>query len=301
MILSASRRTDIPAFYGEWFMNRIKAGFVCVRNPFNKNMVSKIAINKDVLDCIVFWTKDAAPFIKYLDELDANGFKYYFQFTITPYDKDIEPSLRNKQDIIQTFIELSNKIGKERVIWRYDPIFLTESISIDWHISKFTKMCKKLAGYTNEVIISFLDNYSKIKNRGLHTPDFNEMQALGKKFLAIACKFNLKLKTCAESIDICGIEKGSCIDKNLIEKICGYELDAKKDKTQRKECLCAESIDIGEYNTCTHFCKYCYANQLDKDIRLKLKSHNDNSPLLIGNIKDSDMIYERNINSLRKK
>lgn len=301
MIISVSRRTDIPAFYGEWFMNRLKEGFVCVRNPFNKNMVSKISLNKDVVDCFIFWTKDANNFIKHLPETDKLGYKYYFQFTITPYDKSIEPNLREKNQIIKTFIELSKAIGKEKVIWRYDPIFLTKEITIQWHAKKFEEMCKQLAIFTDTVIISFLDEYKKLDKGKFRTPNTQEMLTIGEEFSKIAKKYNLQIKTCAEEIVFTnGIEKASCIDKNLIEKICGYKLNVKKDKTQRQNCLCVESIDIGEYDTCMHFCEYCYANNNCKVIREKLSKHNSNSPLLIGDILSHDKIYERKIESLRK-
>lgn len=299
MILSVSRRTDIPAFYGRWFINRLKDGFVCVRNPFNKNMVSKIPIGKDIVDCIVFWTKDAYPFMQYLNDIDNLEYKYYFQFTITPYGKDIESNLRNKNEIINTFIELSNKIGKEKVIWRYDPILLSNEITIDWHIDNFKKMCARLADFTYTVVISFLDEYKKLNKTKYRALCPDEMQVIGKEFVKIARKYNLKIQTCAENINIEGIEKGACIDKNLIEQICGYSLNVKKDKTQRQECLCAQSIDIGEYDTCSHFCGYCYANNSKNNIRCKMQKHNPNSLLLIGEIQKDDKIYERETKSLK--
>lgn len=296
MILSVSRRTDIPAFYGEWFVNRLKDGFVCVRNPFNKNMVSKIVLNKDVIDCFVFWTKDVTNFIKYLPDIDRMGYKYYFQFTITPYDKTIEPNLRNKDEIINNFIMLSKMIGKEKVIWRYDPILLTKDIDVKWHIEKFIDICDKISGYTDCVIISFLDTYKKLDISKFRAPTKNEMVEIGEAFAQIANKYNIKVKTCAESIVFAnGIEKASCIDKKLIERICGYSLNVKKDKYQRQECLCAESVDIGEYDTCGHFCAYCYANNNAINIKTKIQKHNPSSPLLIGELLPEDKVYQRKI------
>lgn len=301
MIISVSRRTDISAFYGEWFMNRLKEGFVCVRNPFNKNMISKISLNKDIVDCFVFWTKDACNFIKYLPQIDEMGYKYYFQFTVTPYDKIIEPNLREKNQIIKTFIELSKAIGKEKVIWRYDPILLTKEITIQWHIKKFEEMCKQIANFTDTVIISFLDEYKKLNKSKFKSPNTQEMLTIGEEFSKIAKKYNLKIKTCAEEIVFTnGIESASCIDKDLIEKICGHKLNVKKDTTQRQNCLCVQSVDIGEYDTCAHFCEYCYANNNCKVIKEKLSKHNSNSPLLVGDILSHDKIYERKVESLRK-
>ena len=300
MILSVSRRTDIPAFFGKWFMNRLKEGFVCVRNPFNFHAVSKISLNKAVVDCIVFWTKDATNFINYLPEINNMGYKYYFQYTITPYDKAIEGNLRDKNLIIKNFKNLSKQIGKEKVVWRYDPILLTEQIDINWHVQKFEEMCKELADYTDVVIISFLDEYKKLNKSKIRGLSFEEMQTISKEFKTIAKKYNLKLKTCAEghseSLDL---EKASCIDKQLIERICDYSLNVKKDKNQRSECLCAESIDIGEYDTCNHQCLYCYANNNCKNIRTKLQKHNINSPLLVGEITNEDKIIDRKVSSLK--
>lgn len=300
MILSVSRRTDIPAFFGKWFMNRLKEGFVYVRNPFNFHAVSKISLNKAVVDCIVFWTKDATNFINYLPEINDMGYKYYFQYTITPYDKTIEPNLRDKNLIIENFKKLSNQIGKEKVIWRYDPILLTEKIDINWHAQRFEEMCKELADYTDVVIISFLDEYKKLDKSKIRSLTFEEMTSIAKEFNKTAMKYNLKLKTCAEGLsESLDLEKASCIDKYLIEKICECSLNVKKDKNQRSECLCAESIDIGEYDTCNHQCLYCYANNHCKNIQTKLQKHNHNSPLLIGEITNDDKITERKVFSLK--
>lgn len=293
MILSVSRRTDIPAFFGEWFLNRLKDGFVCVRNPFNKNMISKIRLSVNEIDCIVFWTKDATNFTNYLPLIDELGYKYYFQYTITPYGKEIEPNVKDKNQVIDNFINLSKTIGKEKVVWRYDPILITKDMSLDWHIEKFKNLCKKLSSYTNKVVISFLDEYKKLDKSRIRTLTYEEMQELGKAFVKIANKYGLIIQTCAESVEIEGIIKGACIDKTLIEQICGYPLNIKKDRAQRRECLCFQSIDIGEYDTCCHFCEYCYANNNKSNIKNKLQQHSINSPLLIGEILPTDKIYER--------
>lgn len=176
MIISASRRTDIPAFFGEWFVNRLKEVFICVRNLFNKNMVSKIRLNPAEIDCIVFWIKDATDFINYLPMIDKLGYKYYFQYTITPYGKEIEPYLKDKNVIIDNFINLSKRLGKEKVIWRYDPILITKDISVDWYIKQFENLCKKLRYYTNKVVISFLDEYKKLDKSKFRTLTYEEMQ-----------------------------------------------------------------------------------------------------------------------------
>lgn len=299
MILSVSRRCDIPAFFGEWFAGRLKEGFVCVRNPYNRGFVSKILLDPQTVDCIAFWTKNAAPFLQYLPQIDKLGYRYYFQFTITSYDRCIEKNIGDKEYIIQSFCALSQRIGKERVIWRYDPILLSSEITVDWHIEKFREMCGKLSGYTETVVISFLDEYKKLDKTKYRAPDQQEMLAIGNAFAQIAHEYGLRIQTCAEAISIPGIEKGACIDKSLIERICGYPISAKKDKSQRGDCLCMESIDVGEYDTCSHFCEYCYANNRLKTIESKMKAHDPQSPLLIGSLEEGDTIHLRNTFSLR--
>lgn len=299
MILSVSRRCDIPAFFGKWFLGRLKEGFVYVRNPYNHTAVSKILLNPQTVDCIVFWTKDAAPFLQYLSQIDELGYRYYFQFTITPYGSEIEKLVGDKKRIIQSFCTLSRRIGKECVIWRYDPILLTSEITVDWHIEKFREMCRRLSDYTDEVVISFLDEYKKLDKAKYRAPDREEMFAIGKAFAEIAQNYGLRIQTCAEAVSIPGIEKGSCVDRSLIERICGYPISGKKDKSQRGDCLCMESVDIGEYDTCVHFCEYCYANNHTKTIENKMKAHDPTSPLLIGNLEPNDTVHLRNAFSLR--
>ena len=295
MILSVSRRCDIPAFFGKWFLNRLKEGFVCVRNPYNHNFVSKIMLRSQTVDCIVFWTKNAAPFLQFLPQINDLGYRYYFQFTVTQYGQEIERNVGDKEKIIQTFRSLSKRIGKERVIWRYDPILLADGITAGWHIEKFREMCRKMQRYTEAVVISFLDEYQKLDKTKYRAPDEGEMLQIGCSFAGIAKEYGLHIQTCAEKISIPGIEKGACIDKTLIERICGYPISVKKDKSQRMECLCAESIDIGEYDTCAHFCEYCYANHRKTTIERKMTAHDDASPLLIGNIEPEDSIHLRKI------
>lgn len=162
MILSVSRRTDIPAFYSGWFTSRVKEGFVCARTPFNSNQILNIPIKPENVDCIVFWTKNPKPILEYLDELDKRGFKYYFQFTLTSYNKDIEYSVEDKKELIKTFIDLSKRIGKERVILRYDPILLTKKYNINYHLKAFEILLSQLGEYTDRVVISFIDGYRKV-------------------------------------------------------------------------------------------------------------------------------------------
>ncbi len=300
MIISASRRTDIPSFYADWFFNRIKAGYVFVQNPMNPHQISKIDLSKDVVDCIVFWTKNPIPMIDRLDEI--KDYHYYFHFTLNAYGKDIEENVPNKNDfIIPSFIKLSNKIGKEKVIWRYDPIFFNDKYTFDYHIKYFEILAKKLSNYTEKCVISFVDYYKNTKNNAkkLNITDisYNEKINLLKEFSKIAKKYNLILETCAEDVELLNLDinPSKCIDKDLLEKITGYNLDVKKDKNQRLSCGCVLSIDIGVYNTCNNSCLYCYANFNKTLVENNLLKYNKNSPLLCKNIIDENSIKDRKV------
>lgn len=307
MILSVSRRTDIPAFYTEWFMNRLHEGFVYVKNPMNANQISKVNIRPEVVDCIVFWSKNPEPLIKKLDEIDQMGYKYYFQFTITPYDSSIEKSLPDKNEIIETFIALSKKIGKDKVIWRYDPIILNDKLTIDFHVNKFAEMMAKLSYYTNECIISFVDPYTRTKRQMgsdvAREITKIEMIEIASEFSKVAKKANVPLKTCAEKIELeaYGIGHASCIDRRKIESIIDCQLtDKVKNDGQRQDCGCMECIDIGAYNTCKNGCSYCYAT-FSKDETIKnCKLHNPKSALLIGESTDVEKLSERKVSSLKE-
>lgn len=300
MILSVSRRTDIPSYYAEWFYNRIKEGFVCVRNPMNPRQVSEIRITPDVVDCIVFWTKNPLPMMERLDELKA--YPYYFQFTLTGYGKDVEANLPDKKTmIIPMFQELSNRIGRERVIWRYDPIFFSDRYTVEYHIETFRAMAEALNGYTDKCVISFLDIYAKIRKNmeslSYYELEESELRSFAKEISRIAEQNHICVGSCAEKIDLedCGIVHNCCIDKRLIEKLIGCELKVGKDKNQRKECGCVESIDIGTYNTCRNGCAYCYANLGAKNVERNAAKYDPASPLLCGCIGEEDKVTQRRL------
>lgn len=302
MILSVSRRTDIPAYYSEWFINRLQAGFALARNPMNHAQVSKIPLTPDIVDCIVFWTKDPHNMLDKLDTIDALGYKYYFQFTVTPYDKSIEKGLRSKEEIIKTFCKLSDKIGKEKVLWRYDPIIISDKYDISFHKEQFESLCNMLNNYTSHCTISFVDMYSKIKTKLLREISEDEMIEYCKLISTIAKTYNIVVKACSEEFDLSkyGIEQGNCIDKRVAEKICGYSLDVLKDKNQRGSCGCYESIDIGAYNTCKNRCIYCYANYSEVSVNNNCKRHNPKGELLIGDITDNEKVTIRAVKSHRR-
>lgn len=303
MILSASRRTDIPAFYSEWFINRIKEGYLCVRNPLNLHQVSKITLSTDVIDCIVFWTKNPIPMIPKLDSL--KNYNYYFQFTLTGYGKDIEANLPDKKEkLIPAFIQLSEEIGSERVIWRYDPIIFNQKYTPEYHIHAFSEIASRLKGYTEKSVISFVDVYKKNQKNleSLNSWDLDENGLIDfcRKLYDIAKANDMVIATCAEKIDLSavGIEHNACIDSSVIEKITGGTVKVKKDSAQREECKCVASIETGTYNTCLNGCKYCYANYSEKTLQKNVKKYDPNSPILCDSIKPDDKITEKPMKSV---
>ena len=300
MILSVSRRTDIPAFYGDWFINRLKEGVVYVRNPMNIHQISKIPLSPEKIECIVFWTKNPSEkFIKDLKTIDELGYRYYFQFSVTSYDQKVEVNIPKKTILMERFKQLSNKIGKEKVIWRYDPIFFNEHYNFEYHKKWFEYIAEKLENHTEKCVISFLDYYSKIRSRlilnGIPEVQEQQMQEFAFYLSTIGKKYNIKVESCCEEIDLSGvgIEHGHCIDADLINRICPLQYDFKKDKSQRQACGCIESIDIGSYNTCRNGCIYCYANWKDNVNSV----YDPNSPILCSTINPDDKITDRAIKS----
>lgn len=304
MIISASRRNDLPAFFSEWFFNRIKEGFVYVRNPMNPKMVSNISLKPNVVDCLVFWTKNPRPMLSNLFKLDELGYEYYFQFTLNPYGKNIEVNVPTKNKIIASFKELANQIGPERVIWRYDPILLTDDITVEYHIKYFEYLASKLHNHTKKCVISYIDFYEKCKRnlKPANPIEFNYKVKLqiATALKKIADRYGLIVETCAEDIELneIGIKYGKCVDDTLIESLCGSGLKVSKDKNQREACGCVTSIDIGSYNTCNHGCLYCYANFNRKMVVENTSKHIPSSPLLFGEVNPNDKITRRKMSSI---
>ncbi len=302
MIISASRRTDIPAFYSEWFINRLKEGFVYVRNPRNPNHVSSVSLSRDVVDCIVFWTKNPRPMLKHLETIERMGYPYYFQITITPYGHAVETGLPGKAEIMRTFKEVSAAIGKHRVIWRYDPVIVSKQFSVQYHLEAFSNLCDILGDATNQCIFSFIDLYRKVRNsmQGIDAVTALEMQQIAQGFAAIAKVHSLALGTCAEVVDFSsyGALPAACIDPSMIENLIGYPIQGKKDPNQRPACGCIESIDIGAYDSCSHGCVYCYATTSEHAVRNNRQLHDPRSPLLLGHLRGDEIITTREGNSL---
>ncbi len=293
MIISASRATDIPAYYSDWFVNRLKEGFVIRKNPFNQKPYK---ISFDNMRVIVFWTKNPVPLLPKLDWFDRHFPNYYFQYTLNDYPRNIEPRVLEFQKRIETFIRLSERIGKEKVIWRFDPLLLTDKINLEQLLMKIENIANQLQGYTDKLVFSFADieNYRKVRNNlkrtAINYKNFTreEMLSAAKGIAEILRNKKIKAATCAEAIDLSsfGILHNKCIDDELMIKLFPYdkklmnflgvkknekdifvrEFDAGKlkDKGQRKECGCVKSKDIGSYNTCPSMCSYCYAVSNEK-------------------------------------
>ena len=235
MILHTGLRTDIPAFYSEWLANRIREGYALVRNPFNPNQITKYRISPEVVDVISFCTKNPAPFFQYMDLLKE--YKQCWFVTITPYGKDIEPHVPDKERVMESFIRLSEKVGKNAIIWRYDPVLLLDKYTLEFHLDAFEHMAKRLSGYTDTCIISFIDLYQKVKR---NFPEVKEVPMedrifLAKEFVRIGQKYGILIKSCAEGEELAayGVDTSGCMTAPVYEKAAGFTLNVPKIKGAR--------------------------------------------------------------------
>jgi len=289
-IISASRRTDIPAFYADWFMNRIRAGFCEVHNPITGNRY-RVGLKPEEVETIVFWTRNPVPLMKYLPDLESMGYRYYFQYTILGYPREIDPGSPPLDEAIGTFAELSERIGKERMVWRYDPILFSNVTPFEWHVDRISGVSGKIGNYAGRLVISIIDSYRKSVPR-MHASGFRLddgafeaktyeglLEWIGREMKNIG----LPVFTCAEEIDLsrCCIAHGRCIDNELIGRISGGAIPYVKDPGQREKCGCTKSRDIGENNTCLFGCKYCYATSDFTLAENNFKRHDKNSPSII--------------------
>lgn len=292
MIISASRRTDIPAFYPDWMMRRLREGYALVRNPFSAHQVSRVSLRKEDAELIVFWTKDAANMLPFLDELDDTGIKYLFQYTLTPYGNNIERSVdkRRAQDCL---LKLAERLGPGRVIWRYDPILLTEDWTPARHIRAFETLSGRLEGAAERCVISFVDLYRDVRRAApfIAAPGEQDMREMAREMAACARRRGMIPSACAEAADLTGegLEARGCIDPGDVSAVLGVPVAAPKDTGQRTACRCMKSIDIGAYGTCGHGCVYCYAG----GGRRRTRDGDADSPLL-GSLPDAqDRVSER--------
>ena len=294
MIINTGQRTDIPAFYADWFANKLREGFVCVRNPYYPSQVSRYRLDPSVVDCIGFCTKNPAPMFPYMDLLKDYG-QYWF-VTITPYGRDVEPNVKDKHQLIEDFKKLSCIVGVNSTGWRYDPIFITDKYSAEYHLRAFKQIAEALEGYTETAVISFIDLYAKVKRNFPEACEVTKEQrlSLGKEMARIAKSHGMTLKPCAEGDELAefGADCGGCMRISDYEKAIGKKLNAPKKKGARAECSCYLTCDIGAYNTCRHLCRYCYANAEPSKVLAQSRRHDPTSPFLIGNYEKDDVIND---------
>jgi hypothetical protein len=305
MILSVSRRTDIPAFYAEWFVRRVRAGFVLVRNPMNRRQVSRISLDPAVVDWIVFWTKDPRPLMERLPQVQERyGDHFSFQYTLTPYDALIESSVPHLEQRIRAFQNLSEMLGPDRVVWRYDPIVFAPGMGLEFHQRRFEELANALAPYTHRCVVSLLDTYAKTERNmaglSVQRPSESEAHALLSHMAHVTASRSMEIQTCAEATDFSalGVRPGKCIDDRVLSKLRGEPWSAPKDKGQRPACGCVASIDIGTYNTCLHGCRYCYATFDAESVRKAREVYDPDSPMLCDRLEAGDVVKERTVKSL---
>ena len=294
MIINTGQRTDIPAFYSRWFVNRLKAGFVLVRNPYNPRSVTRYRLSPDVVDLIGFCTKNPAPMLPHMDLLRPYG-QYGF-VTITPYGKEIEPHVPDKRNVLESFRRLSDLVGPDCMGWRYDPVFISEEYPVERHIKAFEYMAGELSGYTRTAVISFIDLYEKTKR---NFPEARQVTAeerllLGKAFTEIGKQYGMTIRPCGEGDELApfGADCSGCMTIATYEQALRQRLKAPKTAPARKECACYLGGEIGAYNTCGHRCRYCYANYDAETVRKNMGLHDPESPLLIGHLQPGDQVHE---------
>lgn len=295
MIISASRRTDIPAIYSQWFMNRVRAGWCLVPNPFNAKQVSHVSLSSEDVEVIVFWSKNPTPMLSHLDELDELGLRYYFQFTLNDYPSELEPNIPSLAERVATFCKLSKHLSPLHIVWRYDPIIISNMTDFNFHRDRFENIAEKLQGMTRRVMVSIVDYYqkternlSKLEQEGFSFDRQSDSSQYIGAFLSdlanIASNHDMQIFTCAEQIDFTkyGVPPGRCIDDELLRRIWPSSSHYTKDPSQRKECLCVRSKDIGMNDTCIHGCPYCYSTINFKLAQRRWKEHDPHSPAIYG-------------------
>lgn len=294
MIISASRRSDIPAFYADWFMNRVRAGFCTVPNPFNANQVSTISLAQEDVDAIVFWTRNPRPLMPHLPELDARGYRYIFLYTLLDYPRWLETHTPPVEAATVAFRALSETVGPERVIWRYDPLVFTRSLDAGYHLRAFGRIADTLAGSTHRVVLSIMDEYAKTRRRLARIPEEAPVPKdsiaqdaafadLMRDLAVVADEHGMEIQSCAETLDLrpYGIHPGKCVDAELLNRLFGVEIADTKDPSQRSHCGCAVSKDIGMYNSCLFGCQYCYATGSFDAARTRHAQHNVYAPSML--------------------
>ncbi len=293
MLLNISGRSDIVAYYTPWLINRFREGYAYTRNPYNYHDVKKISLDKDNIDSIVFTSKDYKPIMNYIDGFNDN-YPLFFYYTITPYGSDIESNVPSIEESIDTFIDLSQMVGKKRMAWRFDPLLLTEKYSIEDLLDSFDDICSSIHNYTSFCVFSFVDIYAKLKTNMPELLRFNDRQRdyIIKSLGVIADKYSMDIQSCLVDKDYTnyGIKSSGCITTEILSKANNLHFKDIKHEGMRKGCKCLRWKDIGMYNTCPAGCKYCYANKNKKLALKNYKKHDEYSPILSGKITSKDSI-----------
>lgn len=304
MIINTGGRTDTVQYYTDWLLRRFEEGYVLSRNPLFPNKVTRYELDPDIVDCVVFCSKNYKPILPRLREI-TERFNTYFHYTITAYGKDIEPGVPQIEESMRTLIELSEQVGRERVAWRYDPVLLTEKYTVKRHAETFEKMAGVLAPYIDRCIFSFVEMYKKLDtNMPELIPMFGEdKDVLARELGSIAQKYGIHIQTCGTNGDFSqyGIRPSGCMTLDILGKANGIEFKNLKHKGMREGCHCIESRDIGAYDTCLNGCKYCYANKNSQKARENYKLHDPASPLLLGHLKESDVLQQGAQKSFQKR
>lgn len=295
MILNTGARTDTVQYFSKWLLKRFEEGFVYTRNPLFPNHVTRYELSPDKIDAVLFCSKNYAPILPRLSEI-TDRYRTYFYYTITAYGRDIEPRVPSIEESIETLIALSQKVGKGRVAWRYDPILLTERYTVETHLATYAAMAKKLAPYIDRCIFSFVELYQKLKS---NMPELSPLSEEDKERLAeglgkIAEEEGIYLQTCGTNGDYSryGIHASGCATLEILGRANNCRFRERKHRGQREGCHCIESRDIGAYDTCPNGCKYCYANKSPEKALDNYRRHDPDSPLLLGSLTESDIVTQ---------
>lgn len=294
MIINTGSRTDIPAYYSKWFFSRIREGYVLVRNPFHPAQVTRYRLDPEVVDCLNFCTKNPEPMVGRLEELAR--FRQFWYVTITPYGRDIEPFVPEKRKVMDSLKRLSKALGIRSVGWRYDPIFISEKYSLEFHLEAFGKMAAYLEGYVDNCVISFIDLYEKTKRNfpGVQAVQRQERLTIGREFVNIGRKHGIKIRSCCEGEELArfGVDTSGCMSREVLERAIGNTLEVPRKGPVREGCDCLLGSDIGCYHSCGHGCLYCYANYDRETVKENMAHHDPDSPFLIGGFRPDDVIRE---------
>lgn len=296
MILSVSRRTDIPAFYADWFYNRIAEGFILIRDRNNAKNVTRYPLTKDFVQAIVFWTKFGAPLLPKIESLQ--GWQFYIQHTLTSYTQELERNIPPKKEVVKGFVDLSDKIGPDRMIWRYDPIILSNRFTVEYHKRWFEEIARKLAGKTHRCVVSVLDqypkNYAALQAVGAFAPAFLTTKELLTHFVSVASSWGITVEACAEEADFrsVGVNPTKCIDDRILYKLVNSQISSQKDRSQRAACGCVESFDIGANNTCPGGCVHCYAQNSKLELATRQAMYCVDSPMFCDRLRGDEIVRD---------